>query len=346
MDWVREDDLKGYKFFIAQSNDPVVLAKCASGGAFAAIATAFIEKGGIVFGAVYDADFHVVHIAADDLDGMLGMLGSKYVQSDMGRCFEQAERYLREGRSVLFSGTPCQIAGLYSFLNAKRLSDSEMKKLFTIDFVCHGVGSPLVLESYILEEAKAGHVVSSMNMRSKFYGYRNGCMELVGKNGAARHISTRIDRYLGAFFSNCISRPSCYECVFKGVRRLSTITMWDSWNAESVIGKKPDNKGYTNMIVRGKKGELLLDYGASTLSLSEVEFSRIAPANGGMLANSCKKNGNRSQFLETVADSGLKFASELYFPIGPCDCMREIVKTLFWRLGILDFISRRKRAMK
>ena len=346
VDWLHADDLEGCNFYIAQNYDDEVLANCASGGVFAAVATAFIEGGGVVFGAVYNDEMRVVHTAATSVDGIRRMQSSKYAQSSLGGCFRSVEQYLRSGERVLFSGTPCQIAGLYAFLAERRLTDDGLERLYAIDFVCHGVGSPMVLDSYVAEEREAGRTVVSLNMRSKYHGYRNSSMEIVAENGKVQHISTRVDRYLGAFYSNCISRPSCHECAFKGIRRPSAITLWDSWNAEEVIGKKPDNKGYTNMIVRGEKGERLLAPAKDMLFITDVSFSDIAPVNGGMLANSCKANDKRPQFLETVAAKGLKMATKELLPTGPRDYARELVKTMLWHLGILDIVSRGKRARK
>lgn len=346
VDWLHADDLVGCNCYIAQNYDEEVLANCASGGVFAAVATAFIEAGGVVFGAVYDDKMRVVHMAATSVDGIRRMQGSKYVQSSLGECFRSVEQYLRSGDRVLFSGAPCQIAGLYAFLSERRLADEELGRLYTIDFVCHGVGSPMVLDSYVAEEKEAGYTIASINMRSKYHGYRNSSMELVAENGKVQHISTKVDRYLGAFFSNCISRPSCHECAFKGIRRPSAITLWDSWNAEEVIGKKPDNKGYTNMIVRGEKGERLLAPAKAMLFITEVSFPDIAPVNGGMLANSCKANDKRHQFLNTVAAKGLKMATAELLPTGPRDYARELVKTMLWHLGLLDIVTRGKRAGK
>lgn len=346
MDWFREEDLLGCSCYIAQHNDDEVLARCASGGAFAAIACSFVEDGGVVFGASYDSEMRVAHTAARSIDELRCMFGSKYAQSILGNSFSLVERYLRESMKVLFSGTPCQIAGLYAFLKARNIDEMKLENLFTVDFVCHGVGSPMVLESYVSEERASGHAIAAMNMRSKYHGYRNTTMELIEANGKVRHVSTRVDRYLGAFYSNCISRPSCHECVFKGVSRPSSITLWDSWNAEAVIGKKPDNKGYTNMIVRGEKGEKLLLPAKSVLSLTEVNFIDIAPRNGGMLAKSCESNVYRDQFLKTVCDKGLKAATDKLLPVGPRDYARELIKSILWRFGLLDIVSRGKRAMK
>ncbi len=346
MDWYSEEDLEGCECYIAQNTDEKTLMACASGGVFAAVANAFVEKGGVVFGAVYDDSLRVVHAAAEDTEGVEPMLGSKYAQSCLGGCFRSVEEFLRDGRDVLFSGTPCQVGGLKAYLGAKHVGTSAMDRLLCVDFVCHGVGSPMVLESYVAEERGAGFNVAAMNMRSKHHGYRNSSMELVSKTGKARYVSTRVDRFLGAFYSNCISRPSCHECAFKGVRRDSDLTIWDSWNAEAVLGRKPDNRGYTNVISRGEKGNKLLGIAAGTLDLYKVEFASIAPRNGGMMAISCKKNPLRDRFLSIVGDRGIRAATDEFLPVGLRDRARELAKALFWRLGLLDFISRGKKAAK
>ena len=344
--WFCEEDLIGCDFYIVQHTDVSVLSHCASGGAFAAVSSAFVSRGGVVFGAVYDDDMKVAHVSADSIEGVLPMSSSKYVQSDLGDCFKKVEAFLKAGKDVLFSGCPCQVAGLKSFLKVRRLDKSELDKLYCIDFVCHGVGSPRVLESYVGEYRNAGFDIDSMNMRSKHFGYRNSSMHLVAKNGKERYVSTRADRFLGAFFSNCISRPSCHACAFKGIQRPSDLTLWDSWNAEAVLDKKFDNSGYTNVISRGMHGRELLSLADGSLTIYEVAFSDIAPRNGGMLANSCAKSPARDRFLALVAEKGIETAATELLPFKLRDRFREFVKGVFWRLGLLDFASRIKRAMR
>ncbi len=132
--------------YAAVNRDERVRQSSSSGGVFTALAEKVIARGGVVFGARFDEKWEVVHGWTDSVEGLAGFRGSKYVQSRMGSCFREAESFLKSGREVLFSGTPCQVSGLRLFLR------KEYAGLLTVDFICHGVPSPGVWRNYLKEE--------------------------------------------------------------------------------------------------------------------------------------------------------------------------------------------------
>lgn len=129
--------------FAIRLKDDDLLYRSASGGAFAGIAKAWINEGGVVFGVVYDKEWNAHHVCASTLDELSPILSSKYVQADTRHTFTEVKQYLKDGRKVLFSGTGCQIAGLKAYLK------KDYENLFTMDLICHGVASPLLFKKYI-----------------------------------------------------------------------------------------------------------------------------------------------------------------------------------------------------
>ena len=155
------------KAFLLQHNDPIVLKESASGGAFTAIASQVIQRGGVVFGAAYDSDFSVCHKYVDNIDGLGAFRNSKYVQSRIGKTYIEVKHFLENGRDVCFSGTPCQIEGLLNYLEEKP------PKLILVDIVCHAVPSPAVWNAY-LAILKDRSITDIKNLRfrdKEKYGY-------------------------------------------------------------------------------------------------------------------------------------------------------------------------------
>lgn len=166
-----------------------------SGGFFICLAKFVLSQKGVVFGAVFDTDFEVHHVAAKSMEELSGMLGSKYVQSRIESTYKETLEYLKDGRLVLFTGTPCQIKGLYSFLKNKRYSN-----LLTMDFLCHGVPSPGVWRQYLSET---------------FKGINNRLLAAAGKNTVLLSDIYYDNPYMKGGLSDIYLRSSCYECKCK-----------------------------------------------------------------------------------------------------------------------------------
>ena len=307
----------------------------ASGGVFSALATTVVEAGGVVFGAEY-ADSGVRHAWTDNIDEVSRFRGSKYVQSNLGSAFTDVLGFLEQGRTVLFSGTPCQVAGLLSYLAAMRANDKELDLLYTVDFVCHGVGSPEAFRLYLQEKQASGISIEKLNMRSKRFGYRSSSMELVSKDGTKRYIATKMDDYLDAFYSNLILRPSCHSCGFKSARHASDLTLWDSWHAEETLGMRRDNKGFTNIAVQSEKGLRILGAARRDLETWDVSVRGDSSCRGGMMLFSTKPHPEREEFMEHMREEGLASAMQRFAPKGALDKVKEAVRPLLHACGLLD----------
>ena len=222
-----------------------------SGAAFIAISDYILNYGGIVYGAAFDEKFRVVHKRAKNKEQRDEFKKSKYVQSDMGEIFKQVKQDLADDRLVLFSGTPCQVDGLKNYLH-----NENIEKLYTCDLICHGVPSPKIYSDYlkyITHNYK--NKLLSFNFRNKKYGWNSHYESYKLKNKAER---TDL-KYRELFYTNLALRPSCYECNYSNLNRISDITIGDFWGIEKVDKKFKVSDGVSLCIVNSEKGKKLFE---------------------------------------------------------------------------------------
>jgi coenzyme F420-reducing hydrogenase beta subunit len=254
--------------YIVQNTDEKILAVSTSGGAFSAFAKAILSSGGVVFGAAI-IDGKVKHVKVEDEEGLAALRGSKYAQSETGLIFREVKAELDDGKTVLFSGTPCQVAGLYGYLG------KDYDNLYTVDFVCHAVPSPAVFAAYsrIFEE-KFGKPL--FNFRDKsFYGYDYSHLSVSHKGKVVYHGGTESDAYMKLFFKGISTRFSCAACKFKNSRRLSAITIWDCFVAIDFDKSFDDNRGAGNVLVNSESGARLFEMAKKNLRFIEVDVEKI-----------------------------------------------------------------------
>ncbi len=252
--------------FAVQGKDWSFIKKSASGGVFTMIARFVLcELKGVVFGCLFNENMKACHVEASTIDEIRSMQGSKYVQSDMGDCFHKVEENLKAGRWVLFSGTPCQVTGLYSYLE---ISIVDFEKLITIDNICHGVPSPALFERYIdeLSKGKRGRVIS-FSFRRKKKHKRSLYISTIGYLRRKIIIPSAYDPYYKLFLSGKTFRPSCYHCPYANVNRVGDFTMGDcdSWKGL----KHFKNEAVSTLLVNTKKAQILWEERLSILFNSE-----------------------------------------------------------------------------
>lgn len=245
------------------------VAGSSSGGVFPALAKSVIEDGGVVFGAVIESDHKVAHAEASELSEIEAMRGSKYAQSDLYSAFEDVKQYLTDGTKVLFTGTPCQVAGLKNYLG------SNTEGLMTIDFACHGVPSPGLWEKYVKTlEARSGGRIRSLSFRDKSRSWRHYCF---------RHDDVSVeyvdDPYMALFVQDMSLRPSCYKCPFRAGRKASDLTLADLWSVAEAAPAFNDDRGASAVFVNTAKGKDLVH----SVSMQSVAVSAEAAMrdNGG-----------------------------------------------------------------
>ena len=243
----------------------------ASGGVFPVIASKIIEAGGVVYGAVMNEDMTVGHVDAEDMSAVDRMRGSKYVQSDLYGTLEEVRYYLGEGRKVMFTGTPCQIAGLKSFLG------KEDENLLTADCACHGVPSPGLWEKYVKALASShGGQITDIRFRDKSRSWMH--YDFVYAAGAEEvRMPYMKNPYMALFLQDMNLRPSCYRCPARGGRSGSDLTLADLWNAAEAVPHMNDDKGVSMVLVNTDKGRAAL----AGVSASEVDMAEAMKNNGG-----------------------------------------------------------------
>ena len=224
-----------------------------SGGMFSAFAEKIIAENGVVFGAKFNEDMEVVHNFTETIEGLADFRGSKYVQSKIGDTYLKAKEFLDSGRKVLFTGTPCQIAGLKSFLQ------KDYENLLTIDLICHGVPSPLVWRKYLSEIVSKSRVVS-VSFRDKSKGWHQFSLCVKAEKGKILYNEDHHkDPYMQLFLRNVILRPSCYKCNFRCGKSGSDITIADFWGIQEILPEYHDNKGVSLVLINTERGRGLLN---------------------------------------------------------------------------------------
>ena len=223
-----------------------------SGGIYPLIAETVLSIGGVVFAACYDA-LNVMHKKIDSIEDLSSSQGSKYVASDLKDTMRQVEQCLKEGVYVLFVGMPCQCAGLKSYLEIRKV---DQAKLLIIDFICHGAPSRMAWNAYKKSLNDRGRELIFVNMRDKTTGWSNGDYAWYEKTSDGKVIVTprRKAPYMQGTLANLYTRPSCFECAFKGVERCTDITIGDYWGVGSHLPEMDDNKGTSLILIHTDKG--------------------------------------------------------------------------------------------
>lgn len=293
------------------NNDTNIRLQSSSGGIFTLIAEQVLQKNGVVFGACFDEKWNVVHRYTETKEGLSCFRGSKYVQSHIGDSFLQAKRFLDEGREVLFSGTPCQIAGLKNFLR------KPYQNLLTVDVVCHGVPSPKVWQKYLHESVcKAYHIrrgssfsladeIKNISFRSKERGWKTYHVRIEYQNGKNNLIPAAKNTYIQAFLSDLSLRPSCYACSAKLHHVQSDITLADFWGVERLYPEINDDKGCGLILVHN-------DYALSLLKslncqLQEQKLDEVIAFNPSII-RSVKEPINRNFFYMMLDKTSFAFS--------------------------------------
>ena len=276
------------KVLAVRLKDEDVLYRSASGGAFAGIAKAWIEDGGIVAGVTYDGEWNAHHVFATTLEELKAIQSSKYVQADTRQAYYEVKRLLTEGKKVLFSGTACQIGGLKAFLK------KDYDNLLTMDLICHGVSSPLLFRKYIewLED-KCGSPIKEYDFRDKKGGWGLGYKykyKYKYKYGACS-----IDPYYSRFLAGDTYREACYQCKYCTPERVGDITIGDYWGIEKEHPKFFSTKGVSCVLINTDKGINAWNSSASLFYTLESEFDKVARHNGNLLHPTVRKNDVRDR---------------------------------------------------
>ncbi len=287
------------KVLAAVNKEERIRMKSSSGGVFYVLAQKIINDGGVVFGARFNENWQVVIDYAEDIKVVESFMGSKYVQARIENAYKDTKRFLQEGRKVLFSGTPCQVAGLHKFLR------KSYNNLVTVDFICHGTPSPKVWGLYLNEVTKGIKNLNNVEFRSKAIGWKNFSMRLDynKSDGVVSYVSPWTkDIYMRAFLHNLILRPSCHDCKAKGCSSRSDITIADFWGVQFIKPEMDDDKGTSLVLIHSSRAEAFLQ--SEHLSLATVAFDNVKSYNTA-IHSSPMPHTNRSMFFERLGNEPL-----------------------------------------
>jgi len=283
------------------------LQKSSSGGIFSVIANYVLENNGVVFGASYDENLNVNHLKIENKADLEKLRSSKYVQSNINSTYKQAQETLKDNRMVLFTGTPCQIAGLNSYLMKK------YNNLITCDLVCHGVPSQKLFQKYLnYLSKKFNSKVKSYNFRSKEKKGWGLVSKVITEDGKIHYIEPDFDPYYSNFLESNTYRESCYECHYTNYNRVSNITLADYWGINIIHPKFYSEKGRSLILVNDKMGEELIDNLSDKIEKIETDLE---------FASSKNKNLKESSHRNKVRDN-------IYINIDTTDDYTYIKKNL------------------
>lgn len=283
--------------YAAISKDLQIRLLSSSGGVFSLLANKILEQNGVVFGARFDDQFAVYHSYTETPEGLPPFRGSKYAQSDLRGAYSQVRQFLQASRPVLFTGTPCQIAGLRGYLGQR-----EYDQLYLVSVVCHGAPSPLVWKDY-LYHITGGSMPTNINMRNKDKGWGPGDYRLVIRREGEEMMNTQATDtpYMRAFLTNLTLRSACYSCHFRG-NHGSDLTLGDYWGIEQVHPQMADNKGTSLILVYTEKGRQLLD--GLDMNLLESNYEEAIKGNPSIEGSSAEPS-QRNAFWEAYQKRGI-----------------------------------------
>jgi len=313
---------------VKHRNDDVRI-ESRSGGMFTALSDKIISKGGVVFGVGYCNHFKVSHKKAINRNERDEFRGSKYVQSDLKDIFIEVENELINGKDVLFTGTPCQTAGLNRYLALKNI---PVKNLLVCDLICHGTPSPKLFKDYIeYLEKKHNDRISSFEFRNKkLFGWKDHRESYIVKD---KTFSSKV--YTNLFYEHSALRPSCYNCKYTNMVRPSDITLADFWGVDEIIKDFNDNKGVSLVFLNTIKGERLFDEVKEDIIYKDCTGLSFKHSR---LKEPVKKPKHREIFWIDYHNKGFKFITKKYGGYGIKQLIKKFIKGFLLKVGVLKLI--------
>lgn len=304
-----------------------------SGGAFSALARTIFSKRGVVFGAAFDSNFKCTHIEAHNLEELAPIRGSKYVQSDIGTSYTNAKKYLNNNQWVLYTGTPCQIAGLYAFLR------KPYDKLITLDLVCHGVPSNEIFQTYLKKLKSSNSKIQQIDnfVFRRLNGW-NISPSIITKN-KSKSLYDIEALYMSAFNRSAIFRNCCYSCKYAKIPRIGDCTIADFWGIgrHGIPFKHDILKGVSLILSNNKKGDQII----SEMDDIFIEKRTLAEAliENHNLNGPSKKPNNREFVIQAFLNEN-KSLTDIDKEFKLVDhSIKGIIKKYATKYHLLDFVK-------
>ena len=314
------DNSENECYAVCGYRDEKLLRKSASGGVFPALAQEILAQGGYVCGCVWNDNFEAVHKVSNQWKDVEKMLHSKYVQSDAEECYKQVSELLKDGKKVLFSGTPCQVAAVLNFTG-------NPDNLITCDLICKGVPSPGVWRKYKeYIEKKQGSKLKNIVLRSKDkYGWTGPVTRYEFEDGSRKEVLFfQLNHFIVGFLDGLYMRNSCYHCQYKDLNHQADIILGDFWGINRKVFKKSKNLGVSAVIIRTEKGKRLLQACKDKFDvITELSYEEMTEKNPSMRA-STPINHNRDNFFKSWKEKPIEEAISAYTP------MKSMKKRIIW----------------
>ena len=307
--------------YAAIHKDRKILKESSSGGVFWTLADYVLETGGAVCGCVLDKNLAPIHVCSEKTEDVVRMRRSKYAQSDVGLVYRDVAARLSGGQTILFTGTPCQIAALYEVLGQR-----DRENLITVDLVCHGVPSALMFRRFIdyLEKKYRTEIVN-FNFRSKKYGWQRWTTSYTNVRGAEKNLGKINEFYIPAFTVGNLMRPSCFICKYACPERVGDITVGDFWGHEKADIKMNTEYGLSLVTLNTARAKALLPLLADRLSLEEIDY-QIA-VNGNRCLHAPTEKGDKwDAYMEALKNDTVEDMAKRYIQKNKKKILRNKLK--------------------
>lgn len=302
----------------AMMADDEIRAVSSSGGMFTLLAEYVLDKGGVVCGAAYSDDYMTVkHIVVSSKEELAKLRGSKYVQSDINNTYLQVERYLKSEKYVLYSGCPCQIAGLRSYLQ------KEYENLILVDIICHGTPSPKIYQKYV-NEISQGRKLKKVDFREKAYWGWGTASSLFFEDNSVYRQDYIKDGYWRAFLEGISTRKCCGTCRYANPKRVGDFTLGDFWGVADIDKSCDDKKGTSLVMINTKKAKAIFKDIITRCKLikfiNKKEVLDLAKTRNGQLLNPTKSYWARKRFFELTNiksfNDSVQYTRENFYDVG------------------------------
>lgn len=291
------------KVYAARSRKEDKRLNSSSGGIATVLAETYIQNGGIVYGAAFDANLNVKHVRVTDSEGVKKIQGSKYVQSDVQQIYPEIKQDLKTGNNVLVFGTPCQIAAIKSIFG-------NQDKLLLCDLVCHSAPSPKLFDEHIWSIEADGKKVIDYRFRDKAFGWSYNLNRILYQDGSEELHSYWNQCYKRLFLLGLTARESCYSCPYADCRRVGDITLGDYWGIEKVTDQFSDDQGVNVVLINTEKA--LLVFESFLRQKTEYTETALEDALQKHLIMPCEKSPQVDAFWECYQKTSYRTAAERF----------------------------------
>lgn len=321
---LKKNDFKEPYCYAAIHKNNEVRFDSTSGGLFSALAEKMYRDKGYVGGAIFEKNFKIVHFISNNRDDLKELRSSKYSQSDLTGFYKKVRDLAKNGEKVLVCGCPCQMAALKAFLH------KDYDNLIIVDFVCRGINSPKIGRKFLDDlEQRFGSKIVWQKAKNKELGWRTMAVKFIFEDGKIHYIpASKNPMTKGYLCTNVFSRPSCYDCKFKGLPRISDITLADFWGIDKIDNSMDDNIGTSLVLINSQKGAHYYEQIQQKIKSVNLPFESALAGNPMIMKSQSKPLVDRDEFYADVDSMSFGELTEKYFPYDDKPALRQKTKRI------------------